>query len=374
MDSKTLGITALVIIILAVVAGAMLFSKGGGSTATTSVTSSTVQGGGKVTITGSGSSFIAPQIYAWSDQLKAKSNVVVEYESVGSGAGVSNFIKGIKDFGASDPPLPEDLYQKYQGKVIQMPVILGAVVIVYNIPGVDQSLNLTGEVIAEIYKGTIEYWDDPKIKQLNPNVDLPHEQIIAVHRSDASGTTQVFTTFLHKAAPDVWGEDLVGKTVQWPVDSTGRGVAQKGNEGVTETVKTTPYAIGYIEWSYALDSGLPMAALQNAKGEFVLPSLDAIKKAAEGLPLPDSPLGDYTQAVQALIYSDSDGAYPIASFSFLIFWTEYPQEKVDAVKTFIKYVNTDGQNPANIVKGYAPVPDQIRQVNLKALDLIKAKG
>lgn len=337
--------------------------------------SSGTGGSSTVTLTGSGSSFIAPQMYAWANQMKEKNlGVIVEYESVGSGAGVANFLQKVRDFGASDPPLPHDVWVKNEGKVIQMPVILGAVVVVYNIPGINGSLNLTGEVVAKIYAGQIEYWDDPQITSLNPGVKLPHKQIIAVHRSDGSGTTEVFTTFLHKSAPDVWGEDKVGKTVEWPVDSTGRGVGAKGNEGVTETLKSTPYSIGYIEWSYALDSKLPMAALQNANGDFVLPTKEGIQKAASHLPLPDSPLGDFSQVVDAVVYSDTPGAYPVASFSFLLFWTDNPAGKVDALKELIRYINNEGQDPGNIVKGYVPIPVELRQFNLKALDYIKAEG
>ncbi len=368
MNPRTLmagALAAIVLIaILAALAGGLLSPGGGGEGSEE-----------RVIITGSGSSFIAPQMYAWASQLREKYPwLVVEYESVGSGAGLSNFLQGIRDFGASDPPLPRSVWEQHKGKVVQMPVILGAVVVVYNLPGVTEPLNLTGEVLARIYKGEIQYWDDPAISRLNPSVNLPHEEIVAVHRSDSSGTTQVFTTFLHKSAPSVWPEDLVGKAIDWPVDSTGRGVGAKGNEGVTQTVKSTPYSIGYVEWSYAIDSNLPVAALQNSAGEFVIPSIETIQKAAESLPLPESPLGDFSGVVDALVYPDTPGAYPVASFTFLFFWTEYPQDKVDAVKTFIEYINTEGQSNGNIVTGYVPIPEQIRQLNLKALGYIKAKG
>ncbi len=367
MNPRTLMAGALAAIVLIAIVAALaggLFSPG-----------NTENSEERVIITGSGSSFIAPQMYAWASQVKEKYPwLIVEYESVGSGAGLSNFLQGIRDFGASDPPLPRNVWEQHQGRIVQMPVILGAVVVVYNIPGMTEPLNLTGEVLALIYKGEIQYWDDPTIARLNPSIKLPHEEIVAAHRSDSSGTTQVFTTFLRKSAPDVWPEDLVGKAIDWPVDSTGRGVGAKGNEGVTQTVKSTPYSIGYVEWSYAIDSNLPMAALQNAVGEFVLPSVETIQRAAESLTLPNSPLGDFSSIIDSLVYPDAPGAYPVASFTFLFFWTEYPQEKVDAVKKFIEYINTEGQSGGNIVTGYVPIPDEIRQFNLKALDYIKAKG
>jgi phosphate transport system substrate-binding protein len=203
----TTGIIVLALIVIAVYTGGLLTNK---STNTGHEKTTTKQ----ATITGSGSSFIAPQLYAWSNQVKGKYPwLIVEYESVGSGAGLSNFIQNLRDFCGSDPPMPHDLWMKYNGKVVQMPVILGAVTIVYNIPGVNEHLNLTGEIIAGIYKGDIKYWDDEKIKSINPNVNLPHKEIIAVHRSDSSGTTNIFTLFLHKSAPNVWPQDLVAKSI-----------------------------------------------------------------------------------------------------------------------------------------------------------------
>lgn len=326
-------------------------------------------------ITGSGSTFVAPQMYAWANQLKEKYGwVIVEYESVGSGAGLSNFLQRVRDFGASDPPMPKKAWEENRGKVVQMPVIIGAIVVFYNIPGVDKPLNLTGEVLARIYKGEIEYWDDPAIASLNPAVKLPHEKIIAVHRSDAGGSTEIFTTFLYKSAPNIWPKTLVGKTINWPVDATGRGVGAKGSEGVTQSVKSTLYSIGYAEWSYALDAGLPVAAIQNPAGEYVLPTIESIQKAVKGVTLPQSPLDDYSAVVEQLVYANATGAYPLASFTFLFFWTEYPREKLDAIKTLIEYINGEGQNEKNIVKGYIPIPPELRKLNLMALDYIKATG
>ncbi len=326
-------------------------------------------------VTGSGSSFIAPQMYAWAEQLRERYPwLVVEYESVGSGAGVSNFLQGLRDFAASDPPLPRELWERYRGRVLQLPVIMGAVVVVYNVPGLNATLNLTGEVLAKIYKGEIVYWDDEEIARLNPGVELPHEEIVAVHRSDASGTTYMFTLFLHKSAPHVWGRELVGKVVDWPVDETGRGVGAKGNEGVVRTVLSTPYSIGYVEWSYALDAGLPVAAVANAAGEFVLPSRETIQAAAAAVGLPASPLDDFSGVPEALVYPEASGAYPIVSFTFLILWTEYPEEKAEAIRRLLEYVCTEGQEPGNVVEGYVPVPEAARRLCLEAARLVRPSG
>lgn len=327
----------------------------------------------QVILTGSGSSFVAPQMYAWASQIKSKYPwLVVEYESVGSGAGLSNFLQRVKDFGASDPPMPYEAWVKNRNQVLQMPIIIGAVVVVYNVPGVDKQLKLSGEVLAGIYRGEIEYWDDPAIKALNPDAQLPHREIVAVHRSDSSGTTHVFTLYLFKSAPGVWDEELVGKAIEWPVDATGRGVGSKGNEGVTQTVKNTPYSIGYVEWSYALDANLPMAAIENALKEYVTPSVESIQKAASSATLPDSPLGDFSEAFGSIVYPNASGSYPITSFVFLFFWTSYPESKVEGLKKFIEYINTEGQKTQNIVRGYVPIPESIRELNLQALNYISA--
>lgn len=356
--TRSLAVAAALAAVVLALLGALALRGGGGE--------------GTVRLIGSGSTFLAPQMYAWAEQIRERYPwIVVEYESVGSGAGLANFLERVRDFGASDPPVPRDVWERHRGRMIQMPVVLGAVAIVYNIPGLEGELKLTGEVVAKIYKGEVRYWDDPEIRSLNPGLQLPHEEIVAVHRSDSSGTTHVFTLFLHKAAPNVWPKELVGKAIDWPVDYKGRGVGAKGNEGVTKTVKNTPYSIGYVELSYAIDAGLAVAAVANARGEFIVPSVESIQRAASAATLPESPLGDFTEAWESVVYAEAPGAYPIASFSFLLFYTEYPVEKLEAVKKLIEYVNTEGQMPGNIVEGYIPIPESIRQFNLQALNLVK---
>ncbi len=329
-------------------------------------------GDGVVVVTGSGSSFVAPQIYAWSGQLREETGwVIVEYESVGSGAGLSNFLSGVRDFAASDPPLPKGKWEELRGRVLQVPVVLGAVVVIYNIPGFEGILNLTGEVLARIYLGEIEYWDDPAIARLNPAADLPHERIVAVYRSDSSGTTQVFTMYLSKSAPDAWPAELVGKTIDWPVASAGRGVGAKGNEGVSRVVASTPYSIGYVELSYALDSGLPVAALDNGAGELVLPTPESVAAAARAAGLPGSPLDDFSGVLEAMVYSGVPGAYPLASFSFLILWADYQDPaKARALAAFLEYIAGPGREPGNLAPGYFPVPEEARRLAVEAARII----
>ncbi|MFN4045998.1 MAG: phosphate ABC transporter substrate-binding protein PstS [Acidilobaceae archaeon] len=334
----------------------------------------------QVVLLGSGATFIHPQLDKWSKEFSALyPNVRIEYNPTGSGTGQTQFMQKVVDFAASDPPLPTSRWAEAKERpegVIQMPIILGAVVMVYNIPGLEGRLKLDGEVIALIYKGEIEYWDDPRIKALNPDLKLPREKVVAVHRSDSSGTTHVFTLFLHKAAPNVWTKDLVEKAIEWPVDKTGRGLGGKGNQGVVELVRRTPYSIGYVEYSYAYLTKLPWALVRNAEGFFVDATPESMMKAAENAYplLPPSLEDDFNKAWEAILYAPGKDSYPITSFSFLLFYKVYSPDKVEAVKRFIEWVNTEGQKPKNIVEGYVAIPESLRQFNLRAIQLIKSSG
>lgn len=388
MDTRTAVIVILVIV--AVVAGAAFFAKGGGSGAASSPASaaSPAQTAGnqpaatpaagcpskEVRLVGSGSTFVWPAMSSWSRGFHEKCpTVTVEYSGGGSGKGQKDIVQRLVDFAGSDPPLARKFYEKYRGKIMQFPVVLGAVVVTYNLPEIGgKSLRLDGVTLAKIFLGKITYWDDPAIKKLNPDIadKLPHKEIIVVHRSDASGTTQIFTTFLYKASKGLWPRDLVGKTIDWPVDKTGRGIGQQGNPGVVQTIKATPYSIGYVEWAYALENKLPVALIENPAGKFVAPSRESIS-AAFALKNPPSPLDDWTSTAEKFVYSDaSPDAYPIAGQTFLIVWrTGYPPEKCLALKEFIKYIAGEGQE--NLPKGYAPLPPVLRKVAEQAAQLLE---
>lgn len=343
------------------------------------IQSSTTTPWGNVTLSGAGATFLAPQMIEWSRILSETKGLKVEYQSVGSGAGRDMFFNKVVHFAGSDPPLSKDLYKQHAGKIMQLPVVVGSVALIYNIPEIPENMTLclSSDVIALIYKGEITRWDDERILQLNPELRnaLPSKQITAVHRSDSSGTTSVFTTYLNKASPNIWPKDLVGFTINWPVDEKGLGVGGKGNEGVTQAVKTTPYSIGYVELSYAVTQNLRTAAIKNAASVCVKPTEETVTVALQNAApnLPKSPLDDWSDALLQMLNAPGEKSYPIVSFSYIFVYKSYPSKAVvEALKEFIKWINTEGQN--HMVPGYLPIPEEVRQVNLKALDLLSVEG
>ena len=327
---------------------------------------------GTVKLVGSGSTFVKPAMDQWINEFhKLHPGIYIEYMGGGSGKGVSDLLAGLVDFAGSDPPLPRDKWEQLRGTILQFPVILGAVVVSYNLPGLGNvELNFTGEVLAAIYLGEISYWDDPAIKQLNPAVadKLPHHEITVVHRSDASGTTELFTLFLYKSSPE-WRKRVgYGKTVEWPVDETGRGIGQEGNQGVTQALLSTPYSIGYIEWGYAIEYGLPVARIANPYGVYVAPSTESIA-AAYKIDKPPSPLDDWSSVAKSFIYSNaSRNAYPIVGQTFMLVRTGLSREKCAAMRSFIEYIAGPGQE--SLPKGYAPLPPALREVAREAARLL----
>jgi phosphate ABC transporter, phosphate-binding protein len=303
--------------------------------------------------------------------------IQVTYSAVGSGAGVNNFLQGAYDIGATDVPPPSNLYQqmtqKY-GEILTIPDVVGAVDIIYNIPGFTGTLNLTPDVIAKIYLGQIQYWDDPAIKALNPNFNFPHQKIIAVHRSDGSGTTFVFTYWLYISSGS-WRSSNVsyGYTVNWPVDQLGNGLGGKGSDGVTAYVKQNPYSIGYVEAQYAIANNLTAAAVLNpSTGEYVKPSEATIEIAVQNAnltQLPSSLTVDMSKYLSVFLNVKAHNAYPIVSFSWLVVKVNYNDEsKAEAIYLFLKYIVTTGQT--ELPTGYLPLPSNIQQLVLENLKLI----
>ncbi|ABL78458.1 phosphate ABC transporter substrate-binding protein PstS [Thermofilum pendens] len=335
----------------------------------------------EVLLKGSGATFPMPQIQAWAYRFTSKHpGIKIEYAGVGSGQGISDFLNGIVDFAGSDVPLNDQQYSAARsrfGEVYQLPYILGGVAVVYNVPEIKGAgnLRLTGEVLADILLGKIAYWDDPRIRELNPGLNLPHKEIVLVYRSDASGTNEVFTKYLSYVSPE-WRKTVgAGKTVQWPLAGLGRAVGAKGNPGVAQAVNSTPYALGYVELAYT--KGLGVAAIRNKSGNFVLPTPRSVTIAASALPAldPSSSIAGVNY-LEAIFGNPDPDAYPISTPTFLVVKgpKNYDPPKAKALALFLKYIATEGQSPESIVEGYAPVPQQLREAILRVAAILEAGG
>ena len=326
-----------------------------------------------VTIIGSGATFPQPQIEKWIDVYsKVKPNVKIEYTGKGSGGGQNDFKQGLVDFACSDPPLKESLWRELEkkGEPLQFPMIIGAVVVAYNIPGID-NLKLDGKTLADIFMGEIEYWDDVKIRELNPDANLPHEKIVVVHRSDSSGTTKIFTTYLGLVS-DEWKEKVgAGKTVEWPVDKLGRGVGGKGNPGVVAALKTTKYSVCYTELAYVYKENLKMVALKNKAGNYVIASPQTIKAAASEVSINvPPPTKGYKEDMKAFLNAEGENSYPIVAFSHMLIWKNYEDKaRENAIKEFAKWILTFGQKDENIVKGYVGLPPELSSKLIREMGL-----
>ncbi len=273
-----------------------------GSSSSSSSSSGSASSG---TISGAGSTFAAPVYEQWA----SSSGQTVNYQAVGSGAGITALEGKTVDFGASDPPLkPEDeeAIAKNGSPAVQIPMFLGAITVSYNLPGVQSGMKLDGKTIANIFLGKIKTWNDAEIKALNPSVSLPSTAITVIHRSDSSGTTSGFTGFLAAVDPQWKSKVGSGKDVQWPT-----GTGAKGNAGVAGAIKQTEGAVGYVEQAYALKNNFTYASVKNKSGNFVAPTLESTTAAAAGIVVPTS-LGF------AIINPAGASAYPLTSQTFII--------------------------------------------------------
>lgn len=313
-----------------------------------------------VLINGAGASFPYPLYAKWfSEYQKVKPDTQINYQSIGSGGGIRQFGQRTVDFGASDAPMTDEQLKDAKEPVVHIPTVLGAVVVTYNLPV--KGLQLSGEVIGEIFQGTITKWNDAKIKALNPKLELPNTAILVVHRSDGSGTTQIFTDYLTKASKG-WKAGA-GTAVKWPT-----GLGGKGNEGVAGLVKQTPGAIGYVELIYAKNNGLDFAAVQNRAGTFVNPDTKSVSAAATGAKIPEDFRVSLTDAA-------GKDAYPISGFTYLLVW-KTPPDAAKGVKLvdFLKWAVQDGQKYASDLH-YAPLPStMVPKVKAKIDTIAVAKG
>jgi phosphate transport system substrate-binding protein len=316
-------------------------------------------------LTGSGSSFVDPVMQAWVEQYKSLApNVSINYQSVGSGQGKKDFIGKVTDFGGTDATMTDDEL-KQAPDALHIPVVLGAVVMSYNLPDLADVLQFSGDTIAKIYLGEITTWNDPLLAADNPNVTLPDSAITVVHRSDGSGTTSIFTNYLSKVSSD-WKDKVgSGTTVEWPA-----GIGAEKNTGVAAGVQQTPGAIGYIELIYALGNNLPTPAVKNHVGKFVTPSLDSTSAAAAGA------LKDIPDDLRVMVTDPQEGddAYPISGFSWLLIHGEMQDEnKAQALTDFVYWSLTEGTAIAKGLK-YAPAPDAVLTLALQKIEQVKVNG
>ena len=335
-------------------------SPSGTATETTASSPGKLDLGGNVTLTGAGASFPAPLYLTWFDALNKKyPTLKVNYQSVGSGAGVEQFTKGTVDFGASDVAMKDEEIQKIaQDKgVLLLPMTAGSIVMAYNLPDVAE-LKLPRAVYTDILLGKIKTWNDPKIAAANAGVNLPNQPITVIYRSDGSGTTGVFTKHLSAISPE-WKTTVgEGKSVKWPV-----GVGAKGNEGVTAQVTQTQGSIGYVEYGYAKENGLKFAALENKAGNVVTANEQSAAKTLDAVTLPEN--------LRAFI-SDPEGAdsYPIVTYSWILAQKKYADPaKAKAVEAMIEYGLTEGQKQATEL-GYVPLPASVVTKVAAAADAI----
>ena len=334
-----------------------------------STASSTASAGGGVDLTGAGATFPYPIYSKWFSDYATQTGVRINYQSIGSGGGIRQLSEQTVDFGASDSPMSDqELGAAKGGAVLHFPTVMGGVVITYNIPGLKSPIDLTAATIAEIFSGRITKWNDTRITSLNPGAQLPATDILVVHRSDGSGTTDIFTDYLSAAVP-AWKSSVgKGKEVKWPV-----GLGAKGNEGVAGQVKQTPGSVGYVELAYAKQNSLPFAAVTNQAGKSVLASVASITAAAANVAKSLPANSDYRISIANAPGADS---YPISSMTWILVY----QHQRDAVKgkklvDFLNWAYTQGEAQASSLD-YAPLPPELTtrlKARLGTIDVAGAK-
>ncbi|WP_428330027.1 phosphate ABC transporter substrate-binding protein PstS [Mucilaginibacter sp.] len=349
MKFKFLNINHLAITAIMIATSALVSCGGSGSKSTgdsTSKTTPTTTGGDANTLLGAGSTFVYPLFSKLFAAYNTQTGIKVNYQSIGSGGGILQLTNKTIDFGDSDAPLNDDQAKKMGADVLHIPMCSGAVVISYNLPEVKGTLKLDPEVLANIFLGKITKWNDPQIAKINAGIKLPETAIFIAHRSDGSGTTNIFTTYLSKVSSDWNTKPGKGSAVNWPV-----GLGGKGNEGVAGLIKQTPGAIGYIELSYAIQNKMTFADLKNKSGNYITPSV-ASTSAAGNITMPDD-------AKVSLSNTDAKDGYPISGFTWALIYKEqnYNGRTLDRAQKVIKLLwwNThQGQKFCNDLN-YAPL-------------------
>ncbi len=313
------------------------------------------------TLNGAGATFPYPIYSKWFNEFSQQNGgVKINYQSIGSGGGIRQVTEGTVDFGAADVTMTDEQIAAAKVKVQPIPTVLGAVVPVYNLPGVNKDLNFSGDVIADIYLGKITKWNDPRIAKDNPGVTLPDKPVLPVYRSEGSGTTFIFTDYLSKVSPEWLSKVGRNASVKWPT-----GIGQKGNEGIAGMVRQSPYSFGYVELIYALQNKMAFGAVKNAAGKYVKASTDGVTAAAaasKAMP------ADYRVSI-----TNAPGAasYPISSFTWLLIPTHSTDaSKTAALKNFLTWMLDHGESEASGLS-YAPLPKQVQDMVRKTVAQIK---
>lgn len=307
-------------------------------------------------INGAGATFPYPIYSKWFlEYQKVNKDVQINYQSIGSGGGIRQILKETVDFGASDAPMLDKEMQKAKWPIQHVPTVLGAVTIAYNLDEVKEEIKLDSKTLVNIYMGNITKWNHKDITMLNPGVTFPDKNILPVYRADGSGTTDVFTDYLTNVSAEFKQKVGRGKAVSWPA-----GIGGKGNEGVTNMVKQTPGAIGYIELAYAINNNLKTIALKNVAGKFVQPSIEGVSSSALGVDLAAQGFKG------SIVNAKGEKSYPISAFTYILLprTTETPQIK--AVKQFLNWALTDGQSFTKELH-YAPLPKELAKQILEAI-------
>ena len=302
-------------------------------------------------INGAGATFPYPIYSRWfAEYNKVHPEVKINYQSIGSGGGIRQVSEGTVDFGATDGPMSDQQIAEAKVKTMHIPTVLGAVVPVYNLPGINKDLNFSSDVIADIYLGKISKWNDGRLTKDNPGVNFPDKAILPVYRSDGSGTTYIFTDFLSKVSSDFQGAVGKGTSVKWPT-----GIGQKGNEGVAGMVRQSPYSFGYVELIYARGNNMPYGAVKNKAGKFLKASTEGVTAAAAAAS--KSMPNDYRVSITN---ADGPDSYPISSFTWLLIPVQSKDPaKGKALQGFLQWMLETGESEAAGMT-YAPLPKQVQ--------------
>jgi phosphate transport system substrate-binding protein len=313
-------------------------------------------------INGAGATFPYPIYSRWfSEYSQVHSNVHINYQSIGSGGGIRQVSEGTVDFGATDGPMTDEQLAAAKVKVMHIPTVLGAVVPVYNIPGVTKDLNFSGDVIADIYLGKITKWNDPRIAKDNPGVSLPGNSILPVYRSGSSGTTYIFTDFLSKVSPSWKSGPGTGTAIKWPT-----GIGQQGNEGVAGMVRQSPNSFGCVELIYAVENKMSYGAVKNAAGKFLKASTEGVTAAAAANSKVIPP--DYRVSITN---ATGPTSYPISSFTWLLIPVKSADPaKGKALADFLTWMLEKGEAEAASMT-YAPLPKPVQEMVRKSITQIK---